>query len=64
MNRSYTASEIRDKYQKLTKNDKIGVLHSALDYMQSYNGRSKLNCIALAMGYDTDGDGVYHKVCR
>lgn len=48
----YTAQEVSDKFQKLTKDEKINVLYEAIDYMQSYNGRSKMTCIALAMGYD------------
>lgn len=52
-----TSEEINKKFHSLTKNKRIGVLLEALDYMQSYNGRSKILCIALAMGYDnTEGD--------
>lgn len=52
-----TSEEINKKFQSLTKNKRIGVLLEALDYMQSYNGRSKILCIALAMGYDnSQGD--------
>lgn len=53
----FTSSEINEKFHSLTKNKRIEVLLEALDYMQSYNGRSKILCIALAMGYDNyEGD--------
>lgn len=52
-----TSEEINKKFHSLTKNKRIGVLLDALDYMQSYNGRSKILCIALAMGYENyEGD--------
>jgi hypothetical protein len=31
---------------------KANILWYALDYMQSYNGRTKADCVALAMDYD------------
>lgn len=52
-----TSSEINEKFNSLTKDKRIEVLLEALDYMKSYNGRSKILCIALAMGYDNyEGD--------
>lgn len=30
--------------------------------MQAYNGRSRTTCIALALGFETDGTGVYTKI--
>jgi hypothetical protein len=48
----YTTNQILTKYEKLSLKKKIEVLDEALDYMQQYNGRSKLKCIALAIGYD------------
>jgi hypothetical protein len=48
----FTSEEINKKFHSLTKDKRIGVLLEAIDYMQSYNGRSKILCIALAMGYD------------
>ncbi len=55
----YTSTEISDSYQKLTKDKKIEVLYEAIDYMQSYNGRSRFLCIAMAMGFDNrEGDDI------
>jgi hypothetical protein len=48
----YTSEQISNEFEKLTKNKKISVLYDAIDYMQSYNGRSRFLCIAMAMGYD------------
>jgi len=48
----YTDNEVRDQYDKLTKDETIIVLFSAIDIMQQYNGRSRFTCIAMAMGYD------------
>lgn len=53
----FTSEEINKKFNSLTKDKRIEVLLEALDNMQSYNGRSKTLCIALAMGYDNyEGD--------
>lgn len=40
------------EFAKLTKIQKIETLWSALDYMSQYNGRSRWECISLAMGID------------
>lgn len=48
----YTSEHISNEFEKLTKDKKISVLYDAIDYMQSYNGRSRFLCIAMAMGYD------------
>lgn len=48
----YTSEQISKEFEKLTKDKKINVLYDAIDYMQSYNGRSRFLCIAMAMGYD------------
>ncbi len=50
----YTWQDISSKYGKLTRDKKIEVLSSAIDYMQQYNGRTKWTCIAMAMGYKND----------
>ncbi len=55
----YTGSDIEDKFDKLTKNEKINVLSGAIDFMQQYNGRSKTLCIAMAMGY-SNSEGSYN----
>lgn len=58
-----TSRDINNKYNKLSKNKKIEVLYEAIDYMQSYNGRSRFLCIAMAMGYDNNEglDTTYYK---
>lgn len=56
-----TSDQINEMYEKLSSPKKVNVLMSALNYMQQYNGRSITNCIALAMGYETDGLGNYEK---
>jgi hypothetical protein len=57
----FTPREIQIKFNK--KRNKVDILMEALDYMQQYNGRSKLQCIALAMNYeltqDDEGNEVY-----
>lgn len=60
----FTEQEILKKYSKLTKNKEIEILYSALGHMQTYNGRSRFLCIAMAMGYRNDeGDNKsYYKV--
>jgi hypothetical protein len=44
--------DIYDEFDKLNKNQTRNVLMEALDYMNQYNGRSTLDCIAMAMGWD------------
>jgi hypothetical protein len=46
----WSDSELWDIFYK--KKKKAEILMDALDYMQQYNGRSKIQCIALAMGYE------------
>lgn len=60
----YTSEEISKQYNKMTKDEKIEVLNSAINYMQQYNGRSKFLCIAMAMGYNNhEGDDKsYYKI--
>lgn len=56
-----TVNEIMLEFSKLPCNKKVDILINALDEMQSYSGRSKMTCIALAMGYETtwcDNDNV------
>ena len=48
----YTSEQISNKFEKLTKDEKISVLYNAISYMQNYSGRSRFLCIATAMGYD------------
>lgn len=42
--------QIWDMFEK--KKNKVELLFESLDYMQQYNGRSKLCCIGLAMGLE------------
>lgn len=44
-----------------SKRDKVSILGQALGLMQQYGGRSKVDCIALAMGYEIGWD--YEKDC-
>lgn len=37
----------------------LGIMWSALDEMQSYNGRSRTDCIALALGCEETETGRY-----
>ena len=53
----YTSEEISKKYAVLSLKEKNKVLYEAIDYMQSYSGRSRFLCIAMAMGYgNCEGD--------
>jgi len=55
-----TKNEFWKEYNKLSDAEKIKVLYEALEYMQSYNGRSKSTCIAMAMGmYIKEEDDQY-----
>lgn len=58
----YTLDEIKKEFA--TKKDKVSILWDALDYMQSYNGRSRWYCVALAMGYENTegGNDTYTKI--
>jgi len=38
------------KFENMSDHKKVEVLESALSYMQQYNGRSRDECILLAMG--------------
>ena len=56
-----STKDIQTEFSKKIKSEKIEILFEAIDNMQEYNGRSKLTCIAIAMGYDFDGVGGYSK---
>jgi hypothetical protein len=60
----YTSDQISKEFSKLNRLGKIETLFEALDYMSQYNGRSKIKCIALAMGYENieGADDTYFKV--
>jgi len=53
----FDSSHIFKEYNKLSSSHKINILWEALDYMQQYNGRSKILCLAMALGYNnTEGE--------
>lgn len=56
-------SDILREYRNLSYEEKIDILYKALEYMQEWNGRSKILCIAMALGYEnTEGlDNTYTK---
>lgn len=49
--RYYTSEELGAEFDKMSKDEKIKVLYEAIGIMQQYNGRSRVLCIAMAMGY-------------
>ena len=49
-----TTSEVWVKFHKYTDAQQVEILLEALDYMNQYNGRSKVQCIALAMGIELE----------
>lgn len=58
----YSRDELAKMYNAMTKDKKIAVLYSAIDFMQQYNGRARQHCIFLAMGFnDIIGNGDYTK---
>lgn len=44
-------NEILAKYNKLACTKQVPILYDALEYMQQYNGRTRADCVCLAMGY-------------
>jgi hypothetical protein len=56
--KSYTYNHILNEYNSFTCKKQNEILYSALDYMQSYNGRSRFLCIAMAMGYENFEGGT------
>lgn len=52
--KNITSTEVKEIYNSLPLDRKNHILYNALDYMQSYNGRSKIQCIAYAMGYESN----------
>lgn len=59
--KQYSKDQIWRKYCLLSYKKKTQVLNAALDFMQQYNGRSKMECIALGMGYEPTDDDMYEK---
>lgn len=59
----YSQGDIEAEYGRLTKDEREKILWSALDYMQQYNGRTKIKCVAMALGYDNSevAKDLYYK---
>ena len=47
IDKRYTTKEVWEIFKK--KRNKVAILFEALNFMQSYNGRSIIDCVALAM---------------
>jgi len=57
--KNYTSTEIHREFLDLSLEKRNKILYDAIDYMQSYNGRSRFLCIAMAMGYENyEGDSI------
>jgi len=56
--KNYSHDQIAKEFSELTRVKQIETLYEALDFMQSYNGRSRFLCIAMAMGYENYEGGV------
>ena len=48
------STEIMNEFRALSSSEQVAVLLSALEYMESYNGRNRSYCICMAMGYSND----------
>lgn len=51
---------IQSEFYRLRQNEQIVILWDALDIMSLYNGRSRWECVAQAMGYENE-NGFYTK---
>ncbi|MGI9569271.1 MAG: hypothetical protein ACR2PH_05930 [Desulfobulbia bacterium] len=56
--------DLYEAYGNLSRDQKHNILWEAIDFMQQYNGRSRWDCIALAMGWECeqwieDGRTIY-----
>ena len=47
----FNQNQINQEFMELTPNARVEVLMDALNYMKQHNNRSRILCIALAMGY-------------
>jgi hypothetical protein len=53
----FNISTILNEYYAKSSDEKVQILTYALDYMQQHSGRSKSDCIAMALGYvNTTGE--------
>ena len=48
--------EVLTEYNKLSLKKKVSILNGAIEYMNQYNGRTRSDCIFLAMGYVNTGE--------
>ena len=55
MKKIFTTEELEIIFDKLPNKNKVVTLLEAMDVMQQYNGRSKTECINIAMGYYSIG---------
>lgn len=53
------SSQIIKEFTSKSKEEQVQILWGALGLMQSFNGRSKIDCIAITMGFFPDGSGEY-----
>jgi uncharacterized HAD superfamily protein len=54
-NRKYSRSEIDDLVSSRSPEEILVIMNEALELMQQYNGRTKVQCIAMAMGLNLEG---------
>lgn len=47
--KNYTSQDLINKYNKLSSSKQVEILWAALDYMNAYNGRTRGDCVVLAM---------------
>jgi uncharacterized HAD superfamily protein len=55
--RKYTKSEVWGLLEEKSKEEMTDIMVQALDAMQQYNGRTKVQCIASAMGLELEEEG-------
>jgi len=56
--KKYTQAFIAKQFSELTQAKKIEILYEALDYMEQCNARTKMFCIAMALGYENYEGGI------
>lgn len=54
--KTWTSTELLEKFDNLSKNRKINVLYNAIDLMEMANHQSKSTVIFKSMGYTLDGE--------
>lgn len=61
MSKTVKKGDVIEEFYELSGGEQVKVLWDALDFMQQYNGRSRYDCIILAMGYELVDEGKYIK---